>query len=277
MARNRNRIDNILKWLGLIFLIVAPTVTIFMAVSLTPVSGQASTVGAEVLAKQLEFILKMNTAFLALLGIIGALLTWVFKNNLEDARKVVREIVRQELTEHIESIVEKEIQYLKKTLRIEQVIEETFLCYYLAAADSQHPSEYNLLSIRGFDSDFFNETKPPKKNLGDVLVIDISNSPENIDYLQTENDSELQKQAFQKLEELVRTTLEELLQNQPPRRMPVLIVYVRPGKNRIKAIDNLKTNFPAIKYYTSANTPVALMGGAIDSAYVADGDRRDSS
>jgi hypothetical protein len=47
----------------------------------------------------------------------------------------------------------------------------------------------------------------------------------------------------------------------------VLIVYIRPGKQRINAIDELSQK---VKYYASANTPVNLMGTVVDSAYVAD-------
>ncbi|NEZ60881.1 hypothetical protein [Adonisia turfae] len=56
---------------------------------------------ALVLATQLEFILKMNSAFLGFLGIIGALLPWFFKNNLEDAKKVAGQMVRDELDKRI--------------------------------------------------------------------------------------------------------------------------------------------------------------------------------
>ena len=277
MVRNKNRTANLLKWLSLAFLIVASTAAIFIAVSLTPASGKTTNLEAEVLAKQLEFILKMNSAFLAFLGIIGVLLTWFFKNSLEDAKKVAKDIVRQELIERINPLLDHEVRTLEKTLKIEQIIGDTSLHYYLSAVDTQYPAEYNLLTSRGFRTQFFNKIELPKKRLGDVLAIDISNSPENMNYLKTENDSNSQKIAFQKLEDLVDATLDDLISNRSRGRMPVIIVYVRPGKNRIKAIDNLKTDFPSVKYYTSANTPVALMGAAIDSAYVAYGDRSTNS
>ncbi len=64
-----------------------------MAVNLSPSAGQTGQAESEMLASQLEFILKMNSAFLGFLGIIGALLTWFFKNNLEDAKKVASQMV----------------------------------------------------------------------------------------------------------------------------------------------------------------------------------------
>jgi len=84
-----------LKWATLILLIAACIAIITMAVNMSPSSGQAGQVESEVLARQLEFILKMNSAFLGFLGIIGALLTWFFKNNLEDAKKVASQMVRE--------------------------------------------------------------------------------------------------------------------------------------------------------------------------------------
>ncbi|WP_206071140.1 hypothetical protein, partial [Nodosilinea sp. P-1105] len=61
-------------------MVIAASVSIItIAVRISPTSGQAGQVESEVLAKQIEFILKMNSAFLGFLGIIGALLTWFFK------------------------------------------------------------------------------------------------------------------------------------------------------------------------------------------------------
>ena len=273
LAKNRSTIPEWLKWLTLISIIAASVAIIIGAVNLSPSSAQAGQVESEVLAKQLEFILKMNSAFLGFLGITGALLTWFFKNNLEDAKKVAREIVRQELHEHIEPLIQEEVQYLERTLQVEQIVGRTSVCYYLASNGEDKPIEYNLLEARGFNIHFWNKGRQPRRRLGDVLVLDISNSPENIAYLESENESEQQKQLFTELEELVGVTLNDLLDRSLKGRVPVIVIYVRPGRKRIQSIDNLKTEFPKIKYYTSANTPVALMGWVVDSAYVADGDR----
>lgn len=271
--RNQSKAFEVLKWATLILAIAASVAVITMAVRISPTSGQAGQIESEILAKQIEFILKMNSAFLGFLGIIGALLTWFFKNSLEDAKKVTREIVRAELVEHIQPLIQEEGDYIKRLLKIEQVIGEISIYYYLASKDSKKPLEFNLLGARGFDVKFFNQSRKPKRQLGDVLVLDVSNTGENITYLETKDKSQEQEKAFQALEKLVERSLEDLIADKTSKNMPVIVVYVRPGKRRLTLIDNLKTDFTEVKYYTSANTPVALMGWVVDSAYVAYGDR----
>ncbi|MEM9118709.1 MAG: hypothetical protein AAGD09_12615 [Cyanobacteria bacterium P01_F01_bin.56] len=86
-------------------------------------------------------------------------------------------------------------------------------------------------------------------------------------------EDDVRKVGYQKRDQLVNEVIQELVELRIGR--PILIVYVRPGMGRIGAIDQLTTNFPEdIKYYSSANTPVALMGAVVDSAYVAYGDRQ---
>ncbi len=92
--KNQSKAFEWLKWATLILAIAASVVIITLVVNMSPSSGQARQIESEVLAKRLEFILKMNSAFLGFLGIIGALLTWFFKKSLEDAKKVVQEIAR---------------------------------------------------------------------------------------------------------------------------------------------------------------------------------------
>jgi hypothetical protein len=261
------------KWVALGLVIAASVAIITMAVNMSPSSGQAGQIESEVLAKQIEFILKMNSAFLGFLGIIGALLTWFFKNSLDDAKKVTREIVRSELIEHIQPLIQEESNYLIRLLKTEQVISDISVYYYLASKESQKPLECNLLDARGFDIKFFNQSNKPKRQLGDVLVLDVSNTDENITYLEAKDESQEQEAAFQALEKLVEASLDNLIADKTGKNMPVIVVYVRPGKRRLTLIDNLKAEFTEVKYYTSANTPVALMGWVVDSAYVAYGDR----
>lgn len=261
------------KWITLGAIVAASVAIITMAVGISPTSGQSGQIESEVLAKQIEFILKMNSAFLGFLGIIGALLTWFFKNSLEDAKKVTREIVRSELIEHIQPLIQEESNYLGRLLKTEQVIGDISVYYYLASKDSEKPIECDLLNARGFNVKFFNQLNKPKRQLGDVLVVDVSNTDENVTYLKAEDESQEQKAAFQAIEKLVEASLDDLIADKTGKNMPVIVVYVRPGKRRLTIIDNLKTEFTEVKYYTSANTPVALMGWVVDSAYVAYGDR----
>ena len=273
-GENSSRMAGIFKWLVLIFLVAASTTVIVSLVSLTPVSGQTGATDAAVLTKQLEFILKMNSAFLGFLGVIGALLTWFFKNNLEDAKKVTREIVRQELSAHLKPLIDEEARYLERTLRIEQVVGETVVDYYLASTQTDPPHEFRLLEARGFKVRFWNQDSAFRRRPGRVLVLDFSNSPENQRYLEVDDkDKDKQELSFKTLENLVNQTLEDWIDTRLRGRMPVLVIYVRPGRMRIQAIDNLSNDFPKVKHYTAANTPIALMGWVVDSAYVAFGER----
>lgn len=271
--RNRATAFGWAKWVTLILAIAASVAIITMAVRISPTSGQAGQIESEILSKQIEFILKMNSAFLGFLGIIGALLTWFFKNSLEDAKKVTREIVRSELIEHIQPLIQEESNYLGRLLKTEQVIGDISVYYYVASKSSEKPIEYNLLNARGFNVKFFDRSNKPKRQLGDVLVLDVSNTDENITYLKAEDKSQEQEATFQALGKLVEASLDDLIADKTGKNMPVIVVYVRPGKRRLTLIDNLKTEFTEVKYYTSANTPVALMGWVVDSAYVAYGDR----
>ena len=80
--RNQSKAFEWGKWITLCLVIAASVSIITIAVRISPTSGQAGQVESEVLAKQIEFILKMNSAFLGFLGIIGALLTWFFKKGV---------------------------------------------------------------------------------------------------------------------------------------------------------------------------------------------------
>ncbi|WP_346292994.1 hypothetical protein [Sphaerothrix gracilis] len=225
----------------------------------------------ELLIQQLEFMKWMNTAFLAFLGFLGGLLTWFFKSNLEDAREMARKIVHQELTNQIQPLIKAESSQIQRTLRIEQIISNTVVDYYLPAA-SEPPREYQLLKGRGFlDLRYWQQNQLPQGRFGSVLVIDFVNSgilevPGLLD-----NDDAVRKAAYQQREQIVNNTVHQVVALRIGN--PVLVLYVRPGSGRIWAIDQLTTTFPEVQYYSSANTPVALMGAVVDSAYVAYGDR----
>ncbi|NEQ48328.1 MAG: hypothetical protein F6K00_34270 [Leptolyngbya sp. SIOISBB] len=248
--------------------------------SLLPLLAQATpappspTAEVELLKNQLEFILRLNTVFLGFLAFLGGLLTWFFKSNLDDAKEMARRMVRQELTDHIEPLIKAEASNIQRTFRTEQIISNTVMDYYLPVAPNQDPLEYNLLRGRGFlDVRLWHPDRKPQGRWGSVLVVDLVNcdllalpeiaSPED----------EVRKVGYRKRDQLVNQVIQRLVELRIGR--PILVVYVRPGMGRIGAIDQLTTNFPEdIKYYSSANTPVALMGAVVDSAYVAYGDRQ---
>ncbi|MBE7384513.1 MAG: hypothetical protein F6J95_024245 [Leptolyngbya sp. SIO1E4] len=228
----------------------------------------------ELLKNQLEFILTINTVFLGFLGVVGGLLTWFFKSNLDDAKEMATRMVRQELSDHIEPLIKAEANNIQRTFRTEQIISNTVVDYYIPIPPTQDPLEYHLLQGRGFlDVRLWHPDRPPQGHFGSVLVIDFVNCslltlPELIS-----PEGDVRKVGYEKRDQLVNNTIQGLIDLRIGRS--VLVVYVRPGQGRIAAIDQLTQNFPEeVKYYSSANTPVALMGTVVDSAYVAYGDRQ---
>ncbi|MGB3614922.1 MAG: hypothetical protein WBA10_14105 [Elainellaceae cyanobacterium] len=172
---DRRRLSGWLRGIGLAFVVVASTAIIVGMVNLSPASGQAGEVEAKVLAKQLEFILKMNSAFLGFLGIIGALLTWFFKNNLEDAREVAGRMVREELDQRIKGLVQEEFRYWEMSARSERVVGQTYVAYYLPDAQAE-PREYGLVKNRGFRRvAFCTQLDEVKRSPADVVIFDAQN------------------------------------------------------------------------------------------------------
>lgn len=236
-------------------------------------SAPTATAEVDLLKSQLDFILTLNTVFLGFLSILGGLLTWFFKSNLDDAKEMATRMVRQELSGHIEPLIKAEANHLRRTLRTEQIIGNTVVDYYVPGESTQAPLEYRLLQGRGFlDVRFWHQQRQPTGRLGSVLVIDFVNCDRlAIPELSSPEDA-TRKIGYEKRDAIVNTVIQQLLELRLGR--PILVVYVRPGMGRITAIDHLTRNFPEdVKYYSSANTPVALMGAVVDSAYVAYGDR----
>lgn len=228
----------------------------------------------ELLKSQLEFVLRLNSVFLGFLALLGGLLTWFFKSNLDDAREMATRMVRQELSDHIEPLIKAEARNIQHTFRTEQIISNTVVDYYVPAPPRQEPLEYTLLKGRGFlDVRLWHPGQKPQGRLGSVLVIDFV----NCDVLALPEiaspDGAVREVGYRKRDALVNEVIEGLIDLRIGR--PILVVYVRPGQGRIGAIDLLSQTFPEdVRYYSSANTPVALMGATIDSAYVAYSDRQ---
>ncbi len=228
----------------------------------------------ELLKSQLEFVLRLNTVFLGFLALLGGLLTWFFKSNLDDAREMATRMVRQELSTHIEPLIQAEARNIQRTFRTEHIISNTVVDYYVPAQPSKEPLEYTLLNGRGFsDVRLWHPDQKPQGRLGSVLVIDFV----NCDVLALSEiaslDGAVREVGYKKRDALVDEVIQELIDLRIGR--PILVIYVRPVQGRIVAIDLLSQTFPEdVKYYSSANTPVALMGAVIDSAYVAHSDRQ---
>lgn len=259
---DRRRLDGWLKGISLAFLVVASTAVIVGMVSLSPASGQAGQVESEVLAKQLEFILKMNSAFLGFLGIIGALLTWFFKNNLEDAKEVAGRMVREELDQRIKGLVQEEFRYLEMSARSERVVGQTFVAYYVPDAQSQ-PREYGLVKNRGFRRvAFCTQLDEIKRSPADVVIFDAQNWRAGGSRV-----VELTERGWlvDGSEQSVRQQIDALRDRVADH--VVLVVFVR---GIVGYLNDAK--FESL-YVLPANNQVTLLGHAVNGAYVAFGDR----
>ncbi|MEO1299599.1 MAG: hypothetical protein AAFW75_28260, partial [Cyanobacteria bacterium J06636_16] len=171
----QSRLAEWLKLLTLLLLILAAIMVIIISVNFTPTAGQAGQADSEVLAKQLEFVLKMNSAFLGFLGIIGALLTWFFKNNLEDAKQVAGQMVREEMDRRIKDLIKEEFHYWEMSARTERVVGQTFVNYYLPGGE-QEPNTFYLVKNRGFRETLFcRRLEEVQRISADVVIFDCQN------------------------------------------------------------------------------------------------------
>ncbi|BAY07494.1 hypothetical protein [Calothrix sp. NIES-2098] len=244
-----------------------------------PIPTPARTLDVELLKSQLEFLKDANTRLgesfnkfvgamqftLVVFAFLGAVLAFIFGKNLDDAKKVASDMIRQEVNNNLANLVKAEVENIKRTLQRERVIGLTIVEYYLPSTGLE-TKEFKLLKQRGFQKvRFWNEKSKPKNQLGGVLVLDLVNS----NLLSGQDFTRMSEaEAANKKEEKVKEQIDLVLKILPP--ATVLVVYVNPGKQRIKAIDDLASQ---VEYYASANAPVTLMGIVTDSAYVAYGDK----
>ncbi len=247
----------------------------------TALPAPARPLDVELLKSQLEFLKDANNRLsdsfskfveamkftLLIFGALGGLLAYVFGKNLDDAKKVASQVIRQEVEAHVASqvhdAVNDEIENIRRVLGRERVISSISVDYYLPSLVTEPPDEYKLLNERGFQQVRFRNVADSNPLAADVVVLDAVHPS---------------VWANQSLAELSEAEADDLFQTQMKHlightrtllgQFSVLVVYVRPGKQRVKAVDNLATQ---VRYYASANTPVTLMGVVTDSAYVAYG------
>ncbi len=74
----------------------------------------------------------------------SGLLTSFFKSNLDDAREMATRMVRQELSDHIEPLIQAEDRNIQRTFRTEQIVSNTGVDYYAPTQPSKEPLEYAL-------------------------------------------------------------------------------------------------------------------------------------
>lgn len=240
------------------------------APSPTP-SASPSSLEVELLKSQLEFLKDSNTRLgdsftrfvgamqftLVVFGALGGLLAYVVGKNLDDAKKVASQMIRQEMEGQVATLLKTEIESVKRTLRRERVIGSTLVDYYLQDASTE-PTEFKLLQARGFQNVRFHIEEGSLRRLpGDVVILDLENwvngSGEEFPQLSEDVREQQAKQQIDALLGILPTST-------------VLVVYVR---STVKYLFKVPKN----RYMLPANNPVTLIGNTADAAYVAAGDR----
>lgn len=245
----------------LVFLIVLVVSVLYSAVSLPPAAGQNMPADAALLTKQLEFMLKMNSAFLGFLGTVGVLLTWFFKNSLDDAKEVAGDIVRRELESKVKALATKEFETLRRAVLPERIVSETSVNYFLPHATIRQDeiNEIKLLEIRGFQQPvrFCTSEKKLRSLSGDVTVLDLQN-------VELPSGKKFTELPSQEREDYAQQIIASLFNDILP-KSTVLVVYFR---GRIQALNTIKPKF-STQYLLPANNPVTLLGHTANGAYAA--------
>ncbi|MEA5620908.1 hypothetical protein VB711_24165 [Cronbergia sp. UHCC 0137] len=257
---------------------------LFVAQTPTPTPNPSPVPDIELLKSQIQFLQDANTrlnnsfgsfvgainvSFVVLaliLGVAGAISVYLFNQSLKEARQLIRQEVERRLQTSVSEIVGQQVSNLQQILEREKVVGGISIDYVIPQQQplipDDYPEEYQLLAQRGFQSARIVDAAKRIKLSGDVVILDLVN-------YQFVADAERNTLGEKEIIELVEKRVEEQLQkvlNVLPNKA-VLVVYIRPGRQRIDAIDRLSQK---VKYYASANTPVNLIGTVVDSAYVAD-------
>lgn len=216
-----------------------------------------------------SFVSAINLSFVVLgiiFAIVGAVSVYFFNQSLKEARQMVRNEVERKLQVSVSEVVGQQVDKLKQILDREEVLGNISVDYFVPQNEvltvDDYPEEYLLLAERGFKDTRILDASKRIRISGNVVVLDLVNY---------QLVSDMEKRSMQEadipplIENRVAEQINKLVKVLPNKA--VLIVYIRPGKRRINAIDELSQK---VRYYASANTPVNLMGTVVDSAYVAD-------
>ncbi|MBD2302808.1 MULTISPECIES: hypothetical protein [Nostocales] len=216
-----------------------------------------------------SFVGAINLSFVVLgliLAVAGAISIYLFNQSLKEARQLVREEVEKRLQASVSEVIGQQVSHLQQILDREKVVGAISVDYVIPQKQSilpdDYPEEYQLLAQRGFQTTRIVDAAKRIKLSADVVVLDLVNYQLITD---TERSNLSETELSKLVEERVTEQLQKLLNVLPNKA--VLVVYIRPGKQRINAIDGLSQK---VRYYASANTPVNLIGTVVDSAYVAD-------
>ncbi len=201
--------------------------------------------------------MKWNLTVLAgLAAVLTAVGGWIFKSNLDDAKKVAQEMINQRVEGQISALVDARVEEVGRTIRREQVIGYTYVDYYLPDGNQETP-ELQLLRARKFkDVIPLRNIDKVRRSPGDVLVLDLQNwilssGQRFIDLPEEEREAVAKQQIDQLLEALPLSA--------------VMVVYIRGTLKYLYSIHD--------RYVIAANNPITLVGNTADGAYVALGDR----
>lgn len=216
-----------------------------------------------------SFVSAINLSFVVfglIFAIVGAVSVYLFNQSLKEARHMVREEVERRVQISVSEVVGQQVNNLKQILDREEVLGNISVDYILpqdqALIVDDYPEEYQLLAERGFKATRILDASKRLKIIGNVVILDLVNYQLVKD---AERSNLKEAEISQLIEQRVDDKIKEIVKALPNKA--VLVVYIRPGKQRINAIDELSQK---VRYYASANTPVNLMGTVVDSAYVAD-------
>lgn len=205
---------------------------------------------------------------LVVFAFLGGVIAYIFGKNLSDAKQIARELINQEVNRRIVTIVDDEINSLKRLLGRERVIGEVSVDYY-CPNESWMPREITLLETRGFRSVRRCASDAElRRSPGQIVVMDLGHWPEaeggSFDDMQEAIEQlpseEQRRSEHQRLEQLARERVEQALSLLP--RTTALIVYV---KTTVRSLNTLKGG---ARHFAIANMPISLVGMVADAAYV---------
>jgi len=221
----------------------------------------------EDLSKSFHQFLDLMKFLLVALAALGGVATYIFGKSLSDARKVAADVVQQEverkIATQVRDAVEDEIDSVRRLIGRERIISDLTVDYFVPGGGALLPAEATFLKTRGFKRvNYWNDSDLVALS-GQVVVLDLVNAP----VLSAQGLANLSEdEAHDRREDSVVTYATRLLGRMADRA--VLVIYIRPAKRRVVAIDNLSEQ---IAYYAAANTPVNLIGVVADAGYVAHG------
>lgn len=207
--------------------------------------------------------MKWNLTVLAgLAAVLTAVGGWIFKSNLDDAKKVAQEMINRRVEGQISALVDARVEEVSRTIRREQVIGSTNVDYCLPGSN-RNPSEVSLLRARQFrDVRFLSALEDVQQSPGNVVILDLIN-------YRTPGGNPFPSLAKEERETVAKPLIDRLLHLLPP--STVIVVYV--NFPPLKAVNET----PSDRYVIAANNPITLVGNAADGAYVALGDRAAAS